>query len=119
MNEILITGIFSLVTGVGTWYAARRKNLVENQASELDVVEKSVKYYREMVDDLAKRLKESINENDRTIELHRMAIDELSSVKTELKQLEIRFNQLATENRNLVTELKKYKQLNGKAIENN
>ncbi|MDK7376073.1 hypothetical protein QP519_11075 [Weeksella virosa] len=114
MNEVLITGIFSLVTGVGTWFAARRKNLADAQASELDVVEKSVRYYREIADDLAKRLKESINENDRTNQLHRLAIDELTNVKIELKNLEVRFNQLADENRNLVNELKKYKQLNGK-----
>ncbi|MDM1550655.1 hypothetical protein [Empedobacter falsenii] len=118
MNEILITGIFSLVTGVGGWFVARRKNLAETQASELDVVEKSVKYYREMVDDLGKRLKDATNELADATEKHRLAIDELTeaknelkSVKTKLKSLEKKFEDLAQENRYLVTELKKYKQL--------
>lgn len=119
MNETIITAIISVVTGIGGWFVARRKNLAEIQNSELDVIEKSVRYYREIADDLAKRLKESITENNRTNELHNLAIDELSNVKNELKNLEIRFNLLADENRNLVTELKKYKQLSGKVIAEN
>lgn len=126
MNEVLLTSIFSLVTGVGAWYAARRKNLAETQASELDVVEKSVKYYREMVDDLGKRLKTATDELVHATEKHRLAINELTeaknelkSVKSELKSLEKRFEDLANENRDLVTELKKYKQLSGKVISKN
>lgn len=44
-------------------------------------------------------------------ELYKKAISDLNS-------LEIKFNQLADENRALIEELKKYKQLNGKKQNN-
>lgn len=136
MNEVYLTALMSIITGVGTWYAARRKNTAETQANELDNVEKAVRYYREMVEDLGSRLKNATNELLKTTQLHREAIDELAEarrqlheannqlnqsneqlmqVKKEMKALEERFNSLAKENRALIDELKKYKQLNGKA----
>ena len=119
----------TIVTGLGTWFAARRKNTAETQANELDNVDKAVRYYREMVEDLGGRLKDATNELHKVTQLHREAIDELTEahrqlkeaweqldgVKSEMKSLEERFNRLADENRALIDELKKYKQLNGKA----
>lgn len=109
-----LTALMSIITGVGTWYAARRKNTAEIQANELDNVDKAVKYYREMVEDLGSRLKEATNELHKTTQLHREAIDELTEsrkqleqVKKELNALEERFNNLAKENRALIDELKK------------
>lgn len=130
MNEVYLTALMSIITGVGTWYAARRKNTAETQANELDNVEKAVRYYREMVEDLGTRLKSATNELHRVTQLHRESIDELTEahkkltesneqllqVKKEMKALEERFNSLAKENRALIDELKKYKQLNGKAV---
>jgi|SRR5690606_10167570 len=130
MNEVYLTALMSIITGVGTWYAARRKNAAEIQANELDNVEKAVRYYREMVEDLGNRLKSVTNELQKVTQLHREAIDELAEahrqltdsrkqleqVKQEMKALEMRFDSLAKENRALIDELKKYKQLNGKAI---
>lgn len=130
MKEVYLTALMSIITGVGTWYAARRKNTAETQANELDNVEKAVRYYREMVEDLGNRLKSATNELQKVTQLHREAIDELAEahrqltdsrkqleqVKQEMKALEMRFDSLAKENRALIDELKKYKQLNGKAI---
>lgn len=130
MNEVYLTALLSIITGVGTWYAARRKNIAETQANELDNVEKAVRYYREMVEDLGSRLKSATNELQKVTQLHREAIDELAEahrqltesrkqleqVKKEMKALEMRFDSLAKENRALIDELKKYKQLNGKTI---
>lgn len=125
-----LTALMSIITGVGTWYAARRKNTAETQANELDNVDKAVRYYREMVEDLGSRLKTATNELNKVTQLHRESIDELTEahkqltesrdqleqVKTEMKALEERFNRLADENRALIDELKKYKQLNGKTV---
>lgn len=130
MNDVYLTAIMSILTGVGSWYAARRKNTAETQANELDNVEKAVRYYREMVEDLGTRLKDATNELHKVTQLHREAIDELSEarkqltesreelkqVREELTALEERFGQLAKENRALIEELKKYKQLNGKTV---
>lgn len=111
MTEVIITAFFGLLTSVGTWFAARRKNLADVQTSELDNVEKAVKFYREQLEDIANRWKAATDEATRMNELYKKAISDLNS-------LEIKFKQLAEENRALLEELKKYKQLNGKKQNN-
>lgn len=102
MKDIIITALSSgVLTGILTWAAARRKTLAEAQTNELENVNKAVGYYREMLDDMANRYKE--------------AIRELQDVKEQISNLEDRIKKLADENRALIEELKKYKQLNGKA----
>lgn len=101
MKDIIITALSSgVLTGILTWAAARRKTLAEAQTNELENVNKAVGYYREMLDDMANRYKE--------------AIRELQDVKEQISNLEDRIKKLADENRALIEELKKYKQLNGK-----
>lgn len=111
MSEVLITALVGILTSVGTWFAARRKNLADVQTSELDNVEKAVKFYREQLEDIAARWKAATDEANKMNELYKKAISDLNS-------LEIKFNQLAEENRALLEELKKYKQLNGKKQNN-
>lgn len=102
MKDIIITALSSgVLTGLITWAAARRKTLAEAQTNELENVNKAVGYYREMLDDMANRYKE--------------AIRELQEVKEHISNLEERMKKLAAENRSLIDELKKYKQLNGKS----
>ncbi|MCT4181641.1 hypothetical protein HZP54_16980 [Elizabethkingia anophelis] len=107
MNEVVITAVVGIVTSVGTWFAARRKNLADVQTSELDNVEKAVKIYREQLEDIGTRWKEATEETRNMNELYKQALKDLA-------ELEKRFNTLADENRALIDELKKYKQLNGK-----
>lgn len=108
--EVVITALVGVFTSLGTWFAARRKNLADVQTSELENVEKAVKFYREMIEDMAARLQKAAEETERMNGLYKQAIADLTA-------LEIRFNNLADENRALIEELKKYKQLNGKKIE--
>lgn len=104
MQELIITALSSgLVTGILTWAAARRKTLAEAQTHELENVNRAVGYYREMVDDMAGRYRE--------------AIKELQEVKNQIANLEDKIIKLAAENRALIEELQKYKQLNGKRNE--
>lgn len=119
--ETLVATIVGLVTSVATWYAARRKNRADVQANELDNVAQAVRFYREMVEDLGTKLKTATDEIHKTSNLHREAIDELSSARQEIKSLEskleglaIQNKELITQNRELIDELRKYKQLNGK-----
>ncbi len=119
--ETLVATVVGMVTSVATWYAARRKNRADVQANELENVEKAVRFYREMVEDLGTKLKEATNEIHKTSNLHREAIDELTSARQEIKNLEARLEGLAIQNKELITqnkelidELRKYKQLNGK-----
>ncbi|WP_060875277.1 hypothetical protein [Myroides odoratus] len=114
MNETFIVAVVGLVSSMATWWATRKKKKVEVQASELENVEKSLKYYREYVDDLGNKLKEATAELYNTSHLHREAIDELNTARLEIKNLEQRLEVLAKQNRELIAELRKYKQLNGK-----
>lgn len=66
---------------------------MELQTSELDNVDKAVKIYREMIEDLGAK--------------YANAIDELKKANLRIKDLEASVEEL-------LTELKKYKQLNGK-----
>ncbi len=107
MKEVVFTAIVGIVTSLGGWFAARRKNLADVQTSELDNVEKAVKIYREQLEDIGARWKEATEETRKMNELYKQALNDLAD-------LEKRFNTLADENRALIDELKKYKQLNGK-----
>ena len=98
--DILIPAITSILTAVFTWYAARRKNVAEAQSDELDNVEKAVSIYREMIDDMAKR--------------HIEVLGEMKMLRQEIEELEKKVRGLIDENKELLEELKKYKQLNGK-----
>ena len=108
--EVVFTAVVGVLTSLGTWFAARRKNLADTQASELDNVEKAVKFYREQLEDVAVRWKAATDEASQMNALYRKAISDLNA-------LEFRFNKLADENRALIEELKKYKQLNGKKVD--
>ncbi len=100
MNEYIINAAMMALTGIGTWFAARRKNLAEVTSNELDNATKAVKYYREMLDDMAIRYKE--------------VVKELDDLKEHMKRSDEQLQHMMQENRELVDELKKYKQLNGK-----
>lgn len=113
--ETLVATVVGIVTSIATWYAARRKNNADIQSNELENVEKAVRFYREMVEDLASKLKAATNELSKTSNLHREAIDELSSARMEITKLEERLEDLFNQNRELISELRKYKQLNGKS----
>lgn len=115
MNETIIVAVVGLVSSLATWWAARRKTRAEVQMSELDNVEKSLKYYRDIVDDLGNKLREATSELYKTSNLHREAIDELTAAKKVIINLEERLEQLALQNKELINELRKYKQLNGKS----
>jgi len=107
--EVIITALVGVLTSLASWYAARRKNLADVQSSELDIVEKAVKFYREQFEDITKRLKEQVAENDRMIQLYKEQADET-------RKLNILNKELIEENKALIEELKKYKQLNGKVV---
>lgn len=107
--EVVITALVGIITSLASWFAARRKNLADVQSSELENVEKAVKFYREQLEDIANRWRAATDEANTMNQLYKQAI-------TDLNSLEIRFNQLADENRALIEELKKYKQLNGKIL---
>lgn len=93
LEQFVIPILVTFFTALITWIFARRKNQQELKSMELDNEIKSASYYKDLLDDMSKRL-------DKAIE--------------ELMILEERHRKLMTINRELVDELQKFKQLNGK-----
>ncbi|WP_281233499.1 cell wall anchor protein [Flavobacterium gelatinilyticum] len=77
-----------------TYIFSKRKNLAEDRAAELDNAVNAVKYYRELLDDMASRLTK--------------ATDTINEMEKKLREL-------MDVNQHLVEELQKFKQLNGKS----
>ncbi|MRJ11388.1 cell wall anchor protein [Ornithobacterium rhinotracheale] len=90
----LTEALTALVGGFFGWFFTRKKQLAELQANELDNVDKAIRIYREMIENLGAQLK--------------TAITELDEAKKTIKELEEKVEALTRE-------LTKYKQLNGKA----
>ena len=97
MENFITSHISEAVTAFAgaftVWFFQRRKQRTEEQTNEIDNAEKALQYYRQMVDDLGKRLT--------------LAIMELNQSMKMVKDLQIKVEELTEE-------LKKYKQLNGK-----
>jgi len=97
MKNIFFDNIGVLLAGLasafGGWFFARKKSAVEVESSQIDNAEKLLDFYKNLADDLGKRLE--------------AAIREFNDAKKIIHELEERIDALTEE-------LKKYKQLNGK-----
>lgn len=101
MIEALITIVTGFVASLVTWLFARRKSLAEAKSAELDNYQKNAEYYQKMLDDLAAR--------------HSNVLVELREAYDTIRERNGKINELMDIVQNLTDELKKYKQLNGKA----
>lgn len=93
MSEYFTTAITGILTALGAWYAARRKNLAETRITEIDAVERAVKVWRELSEDLQKR--------------YEGLMERMEKMETELAGLRQDNKRLIAENRELIKELKK------------
>jgi uncharacterized membrane protein YheB (UPF0754 family) len=93
IEQILIPTGLAFFSSLITWLFARKKNVQELESMKLDNEIKSAKYYQDLLDDMSRRLDKAIDELMLSEERHRV---------------------LMNINRELVDELQKFKQLNGK-----
>ncbi|MEC3875929.1 cell wall anchor protein [Chryseobacterium salviniae] len=93
LKEPLTLLITTLITGFGGWFFGRKKLKAETEASQIENAEKLLDFYKNLADDLGKRLENAIRE-----------FNDAKKIITELEE----------KVENLTNELKKYKQLNGK-----
>jgi uncharacterized membrane protein YheB (UPF0754 family) len=106
MNDSLFTYIVSPLLGAilgvfTTWlYGKTQKGKVEIKSSDIDNEIKSATFYRDLLDDATKRIKEFI-----------VAVEERDA---QIKQQNEKIEQLILHIESLTFELRKYKQLNGK-----
>lgn len=95
IKDFILPIIGTIVSAVVGWWFGRAKEQMEVQTSELDNVDKAVKIYREMIEDLSNK--------------YAKAISDLEAANLRIRELETSVDEL-------VAELKKYKQLNGKKV---
>ncbi|MBP4139629.1 hypothetical protein [Flavobacterium geliluteum] len=94
MEQFLYPSLSALFSALITYFLSKRKTLAEDRAAELDNAVNAVKYYRDLLDDMAMRL---------------------SAATETIKTMEIQHRELMLVNQHLVEELQKFKQLNGKS----
>lgn len=121
MNEVYLTAITGVVSSLVTWFAARRKNIATVQSNELDNVEKAVKIYREQLQDIGDRWKAASDEAMNLNALYKTAIQDINKLELQVTKMQDQVEtmkqinaELVEQNKALIDELKKYKQLNGK-----
>ena len=93
LKEHIISFLGMVLSGLAGWFFGRPKQQMELQTNELDNVDKAVKIYRVILEDLGAK--------------YANAIEELKKANARIKDLEASVEEL-------LAELKKYKQLNGK-----
>ena len=101
MIEALIPIVTGFFASLVTWLFARRKTLAEATSAEIDNYQKNAAYYQQLVDDWVKR--------------YQFVLEDLSQASLVVKEKDRQINELMESISNLTEELKKYKQLNGKA----
>jgi chromosome segregation ATPase len=112
MNDLLLIVIPSLLTGTTTWLFSRKKYKAETTGNELDNVEKAAKIWRELSEDLEKRLKDEIRElrsENQTIQDRFLRLmEENRSLKEQMLSLENQLKAARCENKKLFEELQKF-----------
>jgi hypothetical protein len=95
MEQFVYPTLTAFFAALITWLFSQRKSLAQDRAAELDNAVNAVKYYRELLDDIAVRL---------------------TAATETIKTMEIQHRELMLINQQLVDELQKFKQLNGKQL---
>lgn len=101
VNEFIITTIVGILTGLGGWFSARKKNSAETKITELEVVEKAVTVWRQMSEDMQKRYDDLRKRYDSLLERQNAIEDELQGLREDN-------HRLMRENKTLINKLKKY-----------
>ncbi len=80
MKELIITSVFSAITGLVGWFAGRRKSKAQTRTIEIENVERAVKIWQELAESYAMKLMDVQNDIDRVNadnRLLRVEVDEL------------------------------------------
>jgi len=101
MIEATATIVTTLATAFVTWFFARRLHKAEAKSKEIDNAQKNAEYYQKLVDDWVARYQKVVLDLDKAAE----------TIKLQTEKIE----ELLSNVHHLTEELKKYKQLNGKA----
>jgi septal ring factor EnvC (AmiA/AmiB activator) len=112
MNDLFLIVVPSLLTAITTWVFSRRKYSAETQTNELDNVEKAARIWRELSEDLEKRMKDEIrelrSENVTIQDQFTIVLAENKALKEQMSALEKQLKEARCENQKLLEELKRF-----------
>lgn len=114
-DQFIIPVLVTFFTGLVTWFFARKKNSQDLVSMKLDNEIKSAKYYQDLLDDMSKRLDRAINQLMVSEDRNQKLTNQLIQSEDRSQKLEHQIRELIAVNTELVGELQKFKQLNGKA----
>lgn len=101
LMEVVYTALATFLGGFVGKVIEKQKNKLELKSIEIDNATKNAQYYQGLLDDMARRYKE--------------ALDELEKATLTIKDKDKQIDELMDSIHLLTEELKKYKQLNGKS----
>lgn len=108
MEQFLYPTLTAFFAALITWLFNRKSTEIDNEA-------KSALFYQNLLDDATKRINQSLeiidNLNIKVVERDRI----IESQDVEKRQLQHHIKELMDSNESLINEIKKFKQLNGKA----
>ncbi|WP_264522148.1 hypothetical protein [Flavobacterium sp. N1994] len=107
---VLASGLTAFILKIIEW----RKNKAESKSTEIDNEAKSATFYQNLLDDATKRINQCLeiidNLNGKITERDKI----IETQDIEKKQLQTHIKELMDSIETLTTEIKKFKQLNGK-----
>lgn len=108
-EDLFLVVIPSFITAVTTWILSRRKYKAETKSDELENIDKAVKIWRELSEDLEQRLKAEIKElrqaNTDIQTRFETVLAENEALKDQMSALEMQLKEARSENQNLLQEL--------------
>jgi len=121
MNEIMMTSIPTAITAIITYFLTRRKYLVdvkkakaEAKGNEIDNVEKAVKIWRELTEDLKVHFKTDISDLRTDNKLMHSQLEQVlkenNSLRQQMASLEKELKESKNENIKLSEQLKQFNQ---------
>lgn len=114
MEQFVYPTLTAFFAALITFLFAKRKNTADAKSAEIDAEIKSADFYRSLLDDATKRLNQCLeiidHQNIKIIERDKI----IESQDIENRKLQKHISQLMDSNETLITEIKKFKQLNGK-----
>ena len=123
MNQILVATIPTVLVSLITFLLTRKKYRVDVDSTELDNVEKATRIWRELSEELNKRLTADLNalreENQVMKAQFIQVVEENQSLKNQMVSLEEQLRKSRCDNAKLLRELKRFNENNDRIKLNN
>ena len=121
MNELLVAAasvVSTFATALVTWFFARKRQRTELKSGQIDLEAKLTQKYETLLDSFDRRLRTALEDLDRATGMIKQRDREIDELTDKLRDSYKKIDEFMNQVHELTTELKKYKQLNGKTESN-